>query len=120
MNLPQRDQRPRFAICRGERSQQNFLAIALHAGAKIVFGKADVQRPSAVAGGEAAGARGESMDQPRNTNEVCRRKNLRIGRRARFCRWTFTESWHTFILIGTNGQHLQSPGKSAGRIAHAQ
>ena len=39
------------------------------------------------------------MHQPQNASEVCRRKNLRLRRCTRLCRWIFTESWHTFILI---------------------
>ena len=67
MNLPKRDQRPRLAFGRGACGQQRLLAIALHAGAQIVFSKAQVERPAAVAGGKAAGTRGESVHQPRNT-----------------------------------------------------
>ena len=44
MNLAQRDQRPRLAFGHSARSQQRLFAITLHAGAKIVFGKADIQR----------------------------------------------------------------------------
>src|SRR5579864_100052 len=114
MNLAQRDQRPRRALCRGSRSQQNLFAIAFHAGAKVVFGKADVQRASTIAGSKAAGARGESVHQPRNAVELCRRKNLRLRSYARLCRSMFTESWHTFILIASflirgNGHHLSIP-----------
>ena len=67
MNLPQRDQRPRLAFRRGSHRQQRCFAIAFHAGAKIVFGKAEIQRSSAIAGGETAGTRGESVNEPRNT-----------------------------------------------------
>ena len=79
MNLAQRDQRPRSGLgCRAN-SEQHLFAISFHAGAKIVFGKAEIERPSAVAGGDAAGSRGESVDQPGNTSEVCRLKNSRLG-----------------------------------------
>ena len=67
MHLPQRDQRPQLALSRGSQTQQRLFAVALHAGAEIVFGKADVQSSAAIAGGEAAESRGESVDQPRKT-----------------------------------------------------
>ena len=66
MNLPQRDHRPPRASGYGAGGQQNLFSIAFHAGAEIVLGEADVQRSAAVAGGEAAGTRGESVDQPWN------------------------------------------------------
>jgi hypothetical protein len=99
MNLPQRDQRPRRAFRRGARRHIRWLGMANPAAPRSVFLKADVQRSSAIAGGEAAGTHGESVHQPRNMSEVCRCKNLRLGRCARLCRGTFAESWHTFILI---------------------
>lgn len=67
MNLPQRDHRPGLALARGTCGQQRLFAIAFHAGAEIVFGEAHVQRSAAVAGGDAARASGECVDQPRNT-----------------------------------------------------
>ena len=70
MHLPQRDQRPRLAFGSSACGQQHGFAIALHAFALIVFGEAEVERASAIAGGRAAGARGESVDQPGNTFQI--------------------------------------------------
>ena len=67
MNLSHRDQRPWLAFVGGAGGDEHCLAIALHGGAEIVFGEANVQRSSAIAGGKAAGACRESMDKPRNT-----------------------------------------------------
>lgn len=67
MNLAHRNQRPGRASGYGAGGQQNLFSIAFHAGAEIVLGEAQVQRSAAVAGGEAAGTRGESVDQPWNT-----------------------------------------------------
>jgi len=48
------------------RRQATHVFDSFHAGAEIVFGEAHVERSAAVAGGKAAGTRGESVDQPRN------------------------------------------------------
>jgi hypothetical protein len=89
MYLAQRDQRPGRGIIRsasGElraEGKQHFCAIALHAFAEIVFGEAQVEAVAAVAGGNAAGARAESVDQPGNFLEIGRLQNLQAGGLAR-------------------------------------
>jgi hypothetical protein len=67
MNLSHGDEWPRLALRRGSGRQQRCFAIALHVGAKIVPGKAEIERPRAIDGCTTAWARGESVDQPRNT-----------------------------------------------------
>ncbi len=113
MYLAHRHQWPRFTFRRSACGGEKSFAIAFHVGALIVFGKAKVERASAIDGAQAAGACAEAVDEPRDLFQIGGLQQVYIARAGglgrfggswhpRFSgrfRW-LCDSWHASILNG--------------------
>ena len=64
MNLPKGDQRPKFFAVFRSQLPQKCGSVAFDRGARVLFGKSQIEGLSAISFAEASRARAEAMNQP--------------------------------------------------------